>query len=167
MKKILCIGMLLLLILTGCVNEEVKSIETTVEQEVEEAVETAETVKTVKNEVDTEVNEVVECVFRVTAYCSCEKCCGKWAKNRPTDEFGNEIVYGALGTPLTSHYSAASPMAFGTKVDLGELGIVEVQDRTSDRIVEEYGEYVLDIYINDHDEALAFGVQYLRGVLVD
>ena len=26
--------------------------------------------------------------FRITAYCSCEKCCGEWAKNRP-----NGIVY--------------------------------------------------------------------------
>ena len=24
--------------------------------------------------------------FRLTAYCPCSKCCGKWGKNRPTDE---------------------------------------------------------------------------------
>ncbi len=27
--------------------------------------------------------------FRLTAYCSCEKCCDGWAKNRPLDKNGN------------------------------------------------------------------------------
>ena len=35
--------------------------------------------------------------FDLTAYCSCEKCCGIWAKNRPMDENGEQIVLGASG----------------------------------------------------------------------
>ena len=35
--------------------------------------------------------------FKLTAYCACEKCCGKYAKNRPVDEYGNPIVYGSSG----------------------------------------------------------------------
>src|SRR5690606_7883261 len=31
-------------------------------------------------------------VFKATAYCPCEKCCGDWVKNRP-----NGIVYTANG----------------------------------------------------------------------
>lgn len=40
---------------------------------------------------------ITECLgeFRITAYCSCEICCEQYADNRPLDENGNEIVYGA------------------------------------------------------------------------
>ena len=38
--------------------------------------------------------------FKLTAYCSCEKCCGSYAKNRPVDEYGNKIVYGSSGQVL-------------------------------------------------------------------
>lgn len=36
--------------------------------------------------------------FRITAYCSCEKCCGEWAKNRP-----NGIEY-QLKNEQTGHF---------------------------------------------------------------
>ena len=38
--------------------------------------------------------------FRITAYCSCEICCGKWAENRP-----DGIVYGASGEELVAGVS--------------------------------------------------------------
>ena len=38
--------------------------------------------------------------FKLTAYCSCSICCGKWAYNRPVDENGKEIVYGSIGERL-------------------------------------------------------------------
>ena len=56
--------------------------------------------------------------FRVTAYCACSKCCGKYALNRPLDENGNEIVLGAANKRLTSGVSCASPLPFGTKINL-------------------------------------------------
>lgn len=34
---------------------------------------------------------------RLTAYCSCEICCGYWATVRPLDENGNQIVYTSTG----------------------------------------------------------------------
>jgi len=105
--------------------------------------------------------------YRVTAYCSCAKCCGAWAKNRPLDENGNPIVVGSWGRELAAGYSAASPMAFGTKVDLEGFGVVEVQDRTADWIVDKHGENIIDIYMTDHEEALEFGVQYMKGEFVD
>lgn len=126
-----------------------------------------EVVEEVLPEPDVEVEpEVVE--YRVTAYCPCEKCCGEWAKDRPLDENGEPIVYGAWwGKELTANYSAASPMAFGTKVDIEGFGVVEIQDRTADWIVDKYGENIIDIYMTDHEQASEFGVQYLKGALVD
>ena len=50
-------------------------------------------------EIPTEVPATTppQTLFRVTAYCACEKCCGEWAKNRP-----NGVVYGAAGIELVA-----------------------------------------------------------------
>lgn len=94
--------------------------------------------------------------YRVTAYCSCEKCCGQWALNRP-----NGIVYGASGEELIAGVSCASPLPFGTVVTIDGVGTFTVQDRTSNWVVNKYGQNVIDIYFDNHEEAAAFGLQYL------
>lgn len=104
-------------------------------------------------------------LFRVTAYCACKKCCGKWADNRPVDENGNQIVYGASGEVLTSGFSCASPLDFGTQIELEGIGLVEVQDRTSNWIVDKYGNNIIDIYMDDHETARIFGVKNVEGVI--
>lgn len=93
--------------------------------------------------------------YRITAYCACEKCCGKWALNRP-----NGIVYGAAGVELTAGVSCASPLPFGTVVEIEGLGEYIVQDRTAQWVVDKYGENLIDIYFDDHEAALEFGLQY-------
>lgn len=88
---------------------------------------------------------------RITAYCSCEKCCGKWALNRPIDENGNQIVNGARGTRLTAGYSVACSLPFGTILEIDGLeGRFEVEDRTAQSIQEKYNGYTVDIYFDDH-----------------
>ena len=55
--------------------------------------------------------------FKVTAYCSCEKCCGEWAMNRP-----DGIVYGSSGEELIPGYSIAvdpKVIPYGTEVIIG------------------------------------------------
>ena len=118
-----------------------------------------------KTEADVEAIEIDKRTFRVTAYCACEKCCGEWAKNRPTDELGKPIVIGALGTPLTSE-SCASPLPFGTEISLEDYGVVVVEDRTADWVVNKHGENIIDLYMEDHNEALEFGVKYMEGVIM-
>lgn len=95
--------------------------------------------------------------YRITAYCSCEKCCGEWAKNRP-----GGIVYGAAGVELKPGVSCASPLPFGTVVEIEGLGEYTVQDRMVKWVVEKYGENLIDIYFSDHEAACAFGLQYLK-----
>lgn len=93
--------------------------------------------------------------YTVTAYCSCEKCCGKWAKNRK-----NNIICGASGAELKSGYSVASnSFKFGTVLKIEGFGNVEVQDRTSEHINDRYGGKIIDIYFDTHEEALEFGKQ--------
>lgn len=94
--------------------------------------------------------------YIITAYCSCEKCCGKWAANRP-----NGKVIGSAGIELTPGVSVASPLPFGTILEIdGNTYIVE--DRTSDVIVKKYNNKIIDIYFDSHETALNFGKKYME-----
>lgn len=174
MKKLMAIAPMVFL-LASCgrnttttpIVEDVQQPQVIIVEEIVEQVE-LEPIVEVEPEPTTEPSETVEpttVTYRVTAYCPCEKCCGKWGKNRPLDENGEPIVIGAWGVRLVDRYSVASPMAFGTTVELAGIGVVEVQDRTAKWIVDKYGENIIDLYMTDHEEARRFGVQYIEGVI--
>ena len=80
--------------------------------------------------------------FKLTAYCNCVICCGKWAGG-PT----------ASGTaPVEGRTVAMAGVPFGTKLII-DGKIYTVEDRGTP-----YGH--VDIYMNSHDECNQFGVQY-------
>lgn len=96
-------------------------------------------------------------VFRITAYCHCEKCCGNWAKNRPTDEDGSLLVYTASGELAVEGVTIAadtSILPFGTEVIIDGKRYI-VQDRG--RVIKNNR---IDVYFENHQDALEFGVQY-------
>lgn len=84
-------------------------------------------------------------IYKVTAYCSCAKCCGK------------TTGITASGTRATAGRTIAAParFAFGTKLSLNGK-VYTVEDRggaiSGNRI---------DLYVSSHAEALAWGVRYL------
>ena len=85
-------------------------------------------------------------VYKVTAYCSCSKCCGSHANG-----------YTSSGTKATAGRTVAAPsnLAYGTKLNInGKTYVVE------DRGGAIKGNRI-DIYVNSHSEALAWGVKYL------
>lgn len=85
-------------------------------------------------------------IYRVTAYCPCVKCCGSHA---------NGIT--AMGTYAKEGHTVAAPsnFSFGTKLSInGKTYTVE------DRGGAIKGNRI-DIYVNTHSEALAWGVRYL------
>jgi len=95
--------------------------------------------------------------FKLTAYCSCEKCCGKWALNRPVDESGNQIVYGSSGEVLVEGTSIAvdkDVIPYGAEVLVNGC-TYKAQDCGG--AIE--GNHI-DVYFASHEEALKFGVQY-------
>lgn len=84
-------------------------------------------------------------IYKITAYCSCAKCCGKT----------NGIT--AMGTKATAGRTVATSakFTFGTKLNInGHTYTVE------DRGGAIQGNKI-DLYVNSHAEALAWGVRYL------
>ena len=84
-------------------------------------------------------------VYKITAYCSCAKCCGK-ATGRT-----------AMGTKATAGrtVAASGKFAFGTKLNINGH-VYTVEDRGG-----AINGNKIDIYVNSHAEALAWGVIYL------
>lgn len=95
--------------------------------------------------------------FKLTAYCSCEKCCGSYAKNRPVDENGKRIVYGSSGEILKEGISIAvdtKVIPFGTKV------IIEDNEYIAHDTGGAIKSNKIDVYFEDHQKAVEFGVQH-------
>ena len=93
-------------------------------------------------------------VFKATAYCSCEKCCGIWAKNR------GEVVIGAAGVELIEGYSIA------VDDSLFEYGQIFVDNNGNEYRADDCGGAIqgnrIDVYFNSHQRALEFGVQEIE-----
>lgn len=95
--------------------------------------------------------------FKLTAYCSCKKCCGKYADNRPVDENGNEIVYTASGARAEAGVTiAVDPrvIPYGSQVQIN--GHTYIAQDTGGNIKKSR----IDVYFDDHQAAWDFGVQY-------
>lgn len=117
------------------VEEETKTIKvsTANEQPIEQPIEQTEQ----------NGNKVSLGTYKLTAYCACSKCCGKWA--------GGNTSSGTV--PTQGRTVACNTLAAGTKVNING----------HDYIVEDTGNMkgnVIDIFFNSHQEALNFGVQY-------
>ena len=123
----------------------------------------AEAISEVALEVEKPLEVIVEPeTYTITAYCSCSICCGKWAKDR------GEVVIGAWGKELIEDYSIASPLPFGTKVNIEGLGTYEVMDRTATWIADKYNGRIIDIYVgNSHQEAINFGKQEMEVEIIE
>lgn len=90
-------------------------------------------------------------VYKITAYCPCSKCCGK--TNGRT----------ASGTTATAGrtVAASGKFAFGTKLNIGGH-VYTVEDRGG-----AINGNKIDIFVNSHAEALAWGVRYLNVSVVN
>ncbi len=82
--------------------------------------------------------------FKLTAYCACAKCCGKWASSAATTASGATAVQGVT--------VAMGGVPFGTQLSINGH-VYTVQDRGT-----AYGH--VDIYFASHADALQFGLQY-------
>ena len=118
-----------------------------------------ETATEAVTEATTEPQLISMGTFTITAYCKCNLCCGKFSDNRPLDEYGNPIVYGASGEELIADYSIA------VDVDLIPYGeTIIINDR--EYIAHDCGGAIqgkrIDIYMESHEKALQWGVQNIE-----
>lgn len=178
MKRGICLVGSLLVLVSGCSThpataeeeKEVEIIDFTSVEAVEAATPIEPPLEIVEEQpepvevVEEIIEEVVEAeivtnslgMFELTAYCSCEQCCGQYALNRPIDEFGNPIVYTATGAVAKAGVTIAvdpNVIAYGTVVEINGHNYI-AQD-TGGAIVGNR----IDVYFDDHNEALQFGRQ--------
>lgn len=94
--------------------------------------------------------------YELTAYCSCSACCGSFGENRPTDQNGNPIVYTATGAVAKAGTTiAVDPrvIPYGSEIQI--YGHTYIAQDTGGAIKGNR----IDVYFNDHQEALVFGRQ--------
>ena len=140
--------------------EKIKLSETVVKEPVNKIVQVQRNItsragstvaKTASNNASTGTPTGPTRIFKVTAYCSCAKCCGKVTGRTAS---GSHAVAGKT-------VAASGQFAFGTKLNING------QEYT----VEDRGGAIqgnrIDIYMNSHAEALAWGVKYLPVQVVE
>ena len=93
--------------------------------------------------------------WKITAYCSCQKCCGK---------LPDHPAYGitASGRKAKYGYVACNWLPFGTQVEIEGLGVFTVMDRGAKSLFGSKTNHIkhLDIWMPTHAQARKFGVQY-------
>lgn len=149
MKKIAFVAVVLAVFATACMS---KAVERTEPANVEPVATPAPVVV-----VEPPEPEWIE--FEATAYCPCEKCCGVWAENRP-----DGIVYTASGAVAEEGVTIAADW------DVLPPGSVVYIEGMGERTVQDRGGSVrgnaVDIYFENHDDALNFGRQTVRLYIV-
>jgi 3D (Asp-Asp-Asp) domain-containing protein len=89
--------------------------------------------------------------MRVTAYCPCEKCCGKYSNDQTA--CGHKIRPGDAFVAADKEYS------FGT-----EIIIPGYENAAPVKVLDRGGAIRgnrLDVFFNSHEEALKWGVRHL------
>lgn len=86
--------------------------------------------------------------FRLTAYCNCTKCCGKWA--------GGPTASGTMPQAGRTIAVDTSVIPMGTQVMIN--GRYYIAEDTGSGI----DGNCIDIYFDSHEKALEFGVKYME-----
>lgn len=91
--------------------------------------------------------------FRLTAYCACAECCGRWADG---------ITY--TGTEATPDRTVAVDP---TVIPLGSTVLIDGQEYVAEDIGGAIKGARIDIFFPTHQAALQFGVQYAEVDMVE
>lgn len=91
---------------------------------------------------------------KVTYYCGCTKCCGKWSNGKEQES------YGALGTKLVPYYSIA------VAPEVIPLGTIVIDSKGNKYKAEDTGSAIkgnrIDIYTGNHKEAKKLGTKEIE-----
>jgi len=98
-------------------------------------------------------------VMKVTAYCPCARCCGKYADGKTS-----------IGKDASTPGVAADPrlLAYGTRLDIPGIGILAVDDTGGAmRQSAKKGIWHIDVRFPTHQEALQWGVKTIPVEILD
>jgi len=126
------------------------------------------------NTVENLVKKLIRCIFllvliaqlqadqfiymaKFTAYCACEKCCGKWADGITAS---NTLPHQGRTLALPKNF------AFGSRVYIKDkkgnykyLGLCE--DRGNPKYIYKKDEFIcIDVFFSKHEDAKKFGVKF-------
>lgn len=91
-------------------------------------------------------------IHRITFYCNCEKCCGRWANGRTAS--------GTIPARYRTIAVSTKEIPFGT--------VVKIDGFEQYRIAEDTGVAPgqIDVYVPDHEECLRLGLIYRECFIV-
>lgn len=89
-------------------------------------------------------------IYTITAYCACQKCCGK------SDGITANGEQAAEGITVATDWKTIPE---GTRVYIDGIGERISEDKPSRRIIQKYEGKIIDLFFYDHQAALEFGVQ--------
>lgn len=95
-------------------------------------------------------------LWKITYYCSCEKCCGKWADGHFAS--GRKVYAGGV---------ACNWLSFGTKIKINNK-IYTIEDRGARSLFGSKNNHIkhIDIWLDSHQEALNKGVEWRKVVVL-
>lgn len=96
---------------------------------------------------------------KVTAYCSCVKCCGVWSKDHPSRQGTDYEQHTTSGTiPVAGRTVAVDPDI----IPLGSKILIDGHEYTAEDTGSGVKGNHIDIYFDSHEEALEWGVKTLE-----
>ena len=139
-------------------TSEVEEVTTTTQVEETTTEETTTTITTTETTTVETTSKIVTAAqsnligrFKITVYCACSKCCGKYAIGRPVNKDGNVIVKGSSGRVLTPLYSIATDTRV---IPSGKEVVINGKTYRADDTGGAVKGNVIDIYAGtDHEEA--------------
>ena len=94
--------------------------------------------------------------FTLTAYCPCVKCCGEWSAEHPSRVGTDYIQKTASGTiPTAGRTIGVDP----TVIPFGTVVVINGHEYVAEDRGGAINGNKIDIFFEDHDEALEFGRQ--------
>ena len=178
-RKILTIGIGVVLILTGCTNtanvkteavepefilviehpakknadkpKEITEVEAPTSNVEDTNTKALESKKAIEDEAAPTVVEVENNVYQITAYCACEKCCGK------TD---GVTATGTIATEGRTIAVDPEVIPYGSKVLIN--GHTYIAEDCGGAIKGKH----IDLFFDSHEDALNWGIQYLEVEIV-
>lgn len=109
--------------------------------------------KKVLEETKEETKRII--TMKVTAYCPCAKCCGKYADGQTAIGRNAKTTLGVAADPKL--------LPYGTKLNIPGIGIREIDDTGGAmRQNAKKGICHIDVRFHNHETAKRFGVQWLN-----